>query len=211
VGLLVTIAIQQTELKDSRKEFRRSADALADQAVQMRRQIFEATFFQMLSIHNGIVDAVTFVNDDGSRAKGRSAFTGFFSALGKKYQEAKERAPAGRSDDTILFYAYKRFWHEHQAELEHYFRYLYNLVKYVANSDFVDGPYIKLVRAQLSDKELVLLFYNCTYANGEKFKEYVERFELLDNMPHQFLELRHRKLIAKKAFGNQARVRNPAD
>ena len=58
MGLLVTIVIQQTELRESRLELKRSADALIEQSESLKKQNFESTFFQMLTIHNGIVNSI---------------------------------------------------------------------------------------------------------------------------------------------------------
>lgn len=41
-----------------------------------------------------------------------------------------------------------------------------------------------MVRAQLSDYELLWVFYNCLSPNGvRKFKPYVEKYSLLKNLP----------------------------
>ncbi|MCB0738292.1 MAG: hypothetical protein KDC92_12315 [Bacteroidetes bacterium] len=40
-----------------------------------------------------------------------------------------------------------------------------------------------MARAQLSDYELLILFYNCLCEYGGKFKPYVERYALLKSLP----------------------------
>lgn len=54
MGLLITIVIQQTELRESRQELKRSADALSEQTGSTKRQIFESTFFNMMNMHASI-------------------------------------------------------------------------------------------------------------------------------------------------------------
>lgn len=94
------------------------------------------------------------------------------------------------------------FWKKHQVELGHYFRYLYNVVRFVKESSFVDGPYIRLVRAQLSDQESLLLFYNCIASeHGERFKALAEEFSLFDNMPKiRALKEGHLEFINERAL-----------
>ena len=72
------------------------------------------------------------------------------------------------------------------GRLDHYFRHLYHIFRYIKMSDFSEVDkyrYASLVRSNLSQYELVLLFYNCLSPNGiEKFKGLVEDFALLNNL-----------------------------
>lgn len=202
MGLLITIVIQQTELRESRAEMRRSADALVEQSKSAKRQNFESTFFQMLTIHNSIVNSIDLVDDSGKTTRGRDCFNVFYRRLNKTYRENKEKGSAKHSNQAILRLSYQLFWKDHQTELGHYFRYLYNIVRFVKEEGFIDGPYLRLVRAQLSDQELLLLFYNCVSPNGGNFTSLVEEFSLLDNMPTiRLLDKAHQALIQPIAFG----------
>lgn len=205
MGLLITIVIQQTELRESRLELKRSADALREQSESLKKQNFESTFFQMLSIHNGIVNSIDLVNDEGKLARGRDCFSVFYTRFNKIYRENKAKANGKHPNQSIVKLSYKLFWKNHQTELSHYFRYLYNLVRFIKESSFVDGPYVRLVRAQLSDQELLLLFYNCVSENGGNFTALVEEFALLDNLPKlRLLEKSHSDMLKSSAFGAQA-------
>ena len=77
------------------------------------------------------------------------------------------------------------------GRLDHYFRHLYHIFRYIKKSQFTDDEkyrYASLVRSNLSQYELVLLFYNCLSSNGiEKFKTLVEDFALLNNLRVQLL------------------------
>ncbi|MBS1511880.1 MAG: putative phage abortive infection protein [Bacteroidetes bacterium] len=77
----------------------------------------------------------------------------------KKNQDRKEFLPYVK-----LYFNYKPFA-GHASRLGHYFRHLYLAVKSVANSDIVTDydekmKYLKILRAQLSNHEQMLLFYN---------------------------------------------------
>lgn len=202
MGLLITIVIQQTELRESRIELRRSADALLEQSQSLKRQNFESTFFQMLSVHTGIVEAIDLANDKGVITRGRDCFSVFYARLGKGYQQSRRELGHEVPDIEALCGSYRNFWKEHQVELGHYFRYLYNVIRFIKESNFVDGPYLRLVRAQLSDQELLLLFYNCVASeHGDRFKQLVEEFSILDNMPRGLLlNRKHLELIDSRAF-----------
>lgn len=73
--------------------------------------------------------------------------------------------------------------------LDHYFRYLYRIIKYVDECELLTTSeqkryYICMLRAQLSCYELLMLFYNCQIPDQgrHKFKDYIERYQLFNNL-----------------------------
>ena len=114
-------------------------------------------------------------------------------------------------DLTDLNNTYKPIYKDVQTDFGHYFRGLYRIVKFIANTEFLTEDelnvdteskkyserikhsfyndsiryeYKAMVRSQLSDYELVWLFYNCLSEYGnEKFKPLIERYSLLKNLP----------------------------
>lgn len=201
MGLLITIVIQQTELRESRIELKRSADALTDQVKNINKQSFESTFFKMLDTHSGIVDSIDLSDPNGNVTRGRDCFTIFYRRLERTY---RQRISVNSDDIRTLESAYKEFWADHQQELGHYFRFLYNVIRFIKESDYKCGIYIRLIRAQLSDQELLLIFYNCIASeHGNRFKPLVEEFALLDNMPKlRVISNHHLALIDSAAFGS---------
>lgn len=198
MGLLITIVIQQTELKESRQELKRSADALSIQVLNMEKQNFEATFFKMLSTHNGIVSSM---NAELKKRKysGRDSFILFFNALADSYDSYHDD---DRGELLCLKEAYKEFWMLYQLDLGHYFRFLYNILRFIKESGYSEGLYIRLVRAQLSNQELLIIFYNCIVSeDGGRFKTLAEEFALFDNMPRDgVLHPSHLGFISDSAF-----------
>ncbi len=207
-GLLITIVLQKTELREAREEFKRSANALELQHTAINKQSFEATFFQMLTLHNTIVESLQVVVVDGENEteevfRGRECFNLFYTELSDIYKIklSKKGAPyTGNPKETIRS-AYKVFWNTRNRILAHYFRYLYNVVRFVKESPFCDDTYLRLIRSQLSDQELLMLFYNCMTEQGDNFRKLTEEFSLLDNLnPMHLLDRSHENLIAKEAF-----------
>lgn len=85
--------------------------------------------------------------------------------------------------------------------LGHYYRQMYHIVKYVASTDWLSEEqkygYIKMLRAQLSDYEQMMLFYNSISINGHKWRlpddkssilemGYIGRFRLIKNIPFHY-------------------------
>jgi Putative phage abortive infection protein len=117
--------------------------------------------------------------------QGRDCFRVFYSRLTKEYENEKrgDRHPP-MAPIHVLNEVYMRFYREHEAELGHYFRSLYNTVKLVHESNVQDKRlYTNLVEAQLSSYELLVVFYNCLSEMGrEKFKPLVIEYELLKHL-----------------------------
>jgi hypothetical protein len=195
-GLIYALLLQRLELRLQRQELAATRAELKGQREQMeaqnrtlRKQNFEGTFFQLLQLHNDIVNAIDLVRpEDGRITKGRDCFKVFFERLQNVFVARAEE----RSSDPppkMLLISYMTFYHEHEAELGHYFRSLYNIVKFIANSD-VDNKrlYTNLVRAQLSSYELLLIFYNCLSPLGrDKLKPLTVEFNLLKHLPSSML------------------------
>ena len=208
-GIVFTILLQREELKLQRKELTLTREELARQHSTMKRQIFENTFFQMLRLHNDIVNAIDLSRGSPGKialTSGRDCFVVFYNRIRSSYQDQKN-SNSDRSEEDIIAAAYTTFWRKHQTELGHYFRYLYTIFKFVKESEVDDKRlYTNIVRAQLSDQELLILFYNCLYKIGvEKFKPLAEEFAIFDNLPVELLiESEHRDFYQPKAFGSSA-------
>ncbi|MDK9723393.1 MAG: putative phage abortive infection protein [Sterolibacteriaceae bacterium MAG5] len=201
LAFLGTFALQVRELRISAKELKNSADALVKQNEALRVQNFEASFFQLLRLHNDIVSSIDIVSRSGKVTKGRDCFKVFLNRL----QSTLEAEGADGNYEAFLIY-YDLFYIEHQHEIGHYFRLMYNIIKLVSRTGGIDKRfYTNLVRAQLSSAELMLLFYNCLSSWGsEKFKPMVEEFALLKTMPNTSLpkdELLHQ--YSPAAFGGK--------
>ena len=79
-----------------------------------------------------------------------------------------------------------------QTSLSAYFRNMYNLIKFVDNDKYLDKDekkdLITIYRAQLSNPELYVLFFNLRSYFGKTWNDnkYVERYELLKNIPKDY-------------------------
>lgn len=119
--------------------------------------------------------------------------------------------------------SYLKFYDTVQTDFGHYFRNLYRIIKFVHETEFatkedleistdskkyidiikyqianhnVRYKYTSMIRAQLSDYELLWIFYNCLSENGlEKFKPLIEEYSLLKNLPQT--KVHSVELIAK--------------
>jgi len=190
----------QTEFLNKQNEF-------------IRVQKFESSLFQMLTLFQSIIEDID-LSGKNSR-KGRDCFKLFYSDLDYEFKNSKLYAtgPSFMNGAEInefkdLFSeVYHAFYLVKQQDLGHYFRFLYNIFKYIHDSGLSDKEmkvYGNIVRAQLSNYELAILFYNCIYIEGRKFEKYAIQFQLFDNMPDGLLlRYEHKYLINAAALGNR--------
>lgn len=81
-----------------------------------------------------------------------------------------------------------------QTELSSYFRNMYNAIKLVDGDKYLSqsekSDLIKIYRAQLSNPELYILFFNLASRFGKKWDDrgYINKYELLTNLPHDYCE-----------------------
>lgn len=206
-GIIFTILLQRKELGYQRKELRETRAEFVIQNKTLKNQRFENTFYNLVSLHNQIVNDIDFdktQNIGGERVlvtvKGRDVFRDRFKTLNYMLQEVEE-----------LNTKYLEFYQEIKTDFGHYFRNLYRIIKIIHETEFITYEeldldrnnedhqkkyshcnfieryrYTCIVRAQLSDYELLLLFYNCLSDNGtDKFKPLVEEYVILKNLPQE--------------------------
>lgn len=184
-GLIITIWQQKTDLDLTRTE--------------IKNQHFENVLFKMIEIHNTIVSDMDLrkkKEDEQSTsnvvASGRDCFSVIYKKLNKVYENNRKD-----NNDTIDYVnaVYENFSDQYSQDLGHYFRYLYNIFKFIDESSAEDKKlYTNIVRAQLSDYELLLLFYNSLTPEYSNFLIYISRYSLLNN-------LKKDKLMAEEHYG----------
>lgn len=197
------IKLQQKELEDTRNEIRQQKEYLAAQNDVMRIQNFESTFFQLLSLLQQIRESFTFTRT-GSQNLGKKAFGYAYDNLEQCLREyIAQGIPAGKTKNEVINIVATNFFTEYQIDFGHYFRTLYNLIKLVDKSELPDKKfYTNLIRAQLTNIEVQVIFYDCLSDLGkEKFKPLIEKYALLKVIkPEMLFDKYHYSLYCESAF-----------
>lgn len=198
IALLFTIIYQQ--------ESQRKQDKL------LYKENFEASFFRMLNLYNEIVDSVR-GDFKGNIATSRDALEKYQTELIASLDDAKSL------DNAVETYI--KFYKKHNSVLGHYFRNLYMIVKFIDESDLDRDDnhtnsaeivqrkkYTSIVRAQLSNPEQVLLFYNCTGNDGiEKFYPLINKYAFFENLDIRLLRPENIvQAYEQRAFGNKSKL-----
>ncbi len=182
VGVIIAILLQKEELELQRKELEETRKEFQQQNETLKRQRFENTFFSMVTLHNQIVNAIAVIkNSSGDISQGREAFEVIRRRM-REFYDRNIRQPSKEKTSQVVA---DIFDNQYKNILGHYFRNLYRIYVFIDNSDVEDKEfYAKILRAQLSNYELVILFYNCYfYEAGENFQKYVKKYNLFDNFP----------------------------
>lgn len=199
------LELQRWELIDTRAVLQKQQEQLEAHTQAFEKQNFESTFFSLINLHHTIVNSMTVRSFDDER-HGRDCFELLYKNLMERHTTVKHHHsvyPSGKDEEALLETAYSDFYQQRQSVIGHYFRNLYNIVRFVKESRIKDKYfYIRLVRSQLSVFELSILFYNCISSPGKGFKPLVEEFALLKTVDDKdLLNLSHRKYYKLAAFG----------
>lgn len=197
-ALLITIQQQREELEGQNRQF--------------ELQRFETTLFQMLSLHNDIVQSIDLnverldistilvrkpdqkpIED---RFVGRECFRVLYEEF-KGVNNVRTKEYIRSNEIMKLNQDWLEFFDKHEHDLGHYYRFLFNIFEFIderapTNKHF----YAKIVRAQLSDYEQAMLVYNCISEYGRDFIKYLEKYELDKHVrPGLLIDEQHRTLV----------------
>ena len=213
-GLIVTLIMQHEELGLQREELAQTNDELAAQREEfaaqtktMKIQRFENTLFNMLSLQQGRINSLDYIPQDGAdpnpESRGKYVFDVFYNKKITKFQYGNERQIMGikgliQYENDIQ--AYRRV--SEISIFDSYFRHLYRIFKYIDESQLIDDTerysYSCIVRAQLSEYELLLLFYNALTIDDNgiyKFKNLIEKYAIFNNIREPMLARQHEDYI----------------
>ncbi len=171
VLLFETLALQRTELAESRKVF--------------EKQQFENTFFNLLNLYQEITKSMHVDDFDLYTEKTHSGKDFFKQQKLKFYSDfnPKDKFSKNRKEATKN---YMKFYVETKEQTAHYFRTLYRIFRFISSSEFTEVEkmnYAKIVRAQLSESELFFIYYNAFTDYGVKFRKLINEFDILKHLP----------------------------
>lgn len=200
-GLIVTLIMQKDELSMQREELDEAKQELRQQSIEFKKQNktlnlqrFENTFFNMLDLQETITRNLHYDCPDGGdpfECDGRMVFNKFYTYKMLDFEE---------NIREIGLYLQRKGLHQYSSVpdievFEHYFRHLYRIFKFVNESPLIDTEeerydYACIVRSQLSEYELLMLFYNSLQEENIKFKSLIEKFAVFNNIRREKLASR---------------------
>ncbi len=179
IGTIVSVILLYFTFKLQREDSE-------DNALVYRIEILNNNFFHMVDLYKKILDDQTIdLTDDPIRYKGKEALHYSYEQIrdGFEYKEKYLQNRKLAVSSFLNFYSLSRDFSPA------YFRTLYRIFQ-VLNEETKDkdiAPYavrlMKVMRAQLTDTELVLLRYNAMTKLGSDFADLINKFRLIKHLP----------------------------
>ena len=190
------LKLQRKELKQTRQEFQQQTFEFEEQNKTLSIQKFDNTFFNMLNLLASIIDGTHFKEDRGSELSpaiksirsqaidkhGRDVFTYFREKLNPELCKANSIEEFSKKVNDFFF------CNPYRANnyVGHYFRVIYSTLKLIEQNRVLSfnerKSYSNILRAQLSNDELFLLFCNCAYRDDFLlFKLLIEKYSFLEH------------------------------
>ena len=164
--------------------------------IQQRHDIaierFESNLFEMIHIQQEIINGLKIetvgAHENRTLSMGRDVFQCLYEILAVRMDLDNVNSPQtlkrllGMTDEAKT----KLESVNELCSLDHYYRHLYRIFKYIDDSDSnlisedKKYEYAAIIRATLSPYELVMIFYNGF--SHPKFKNLIEKYALLNNL-----------------------------
>lgn len=154
-------------------------------------QILNDEFFHMLELYNDIAERFEYYNDK------RAEFNKGKEALKSLLEEMYDNYDAGTNFNQrrkVAQYEYMNVIHSHYETAAVYYRTIYRIFQIIDEAKCEEDKkveYAKIMRAQLTSAELVMLRYNAMTLYGLKSKHYLNSFNILKHIqPFDLLEMK---------------------
>jgi len=199
--LLISVHVQRKEFRNSIAEMKASNAALEVQRKALELQNIEQTFFIWLESYREIVGGLpgrehlrerldAFLKSEQIMADLVDSQKSLQGAIGKLQLTISPTADEHvfNSLKNLVLKEWEELYKSEAHNIAGMFRTLYQLIKWVHKQESsvlsTEKKYhfISIARAQLSDAELIYLFYNGFTERGRKFNYLINRYALFDNL-----------------------------
>lgn len=200
-AVAVTLWLSLKQLKVQQAELRENTEALQGQREQLEihnkfltKQSVQNQFFQMLESWQRITHHLERRASRSRRlteaieeSTGRSAIVKAAYALLRELRvEITSQEDDLQTRRSLICIAYNKIAMTGNFHLGNYFRLFYHIIRIIDKSAALDDEekkdLVRVLRAHLSEAELILLLYNCVTPFGEKLRILVEDYDLLQNL-----------------------------
>jgi hypothetical protein len=128
LGQRAQMLLQQEQLELTKVDVAEQQRRLDAEAELSQKQLFESSFFQLLSAHSQIVENIS-IRYQGRELDGRDCFTHWYADLRQGFFAAALKENGGDAIAAVRP-AFEGFYARWRTDLGHYFRSLYNLTKF---------------------------------------------------------------------------------
>ncbi|TKR55333.1 hypothetical protein D7I39_10950 [Allopusillimonas ginsengisoli] len=201
--LVATLSLQRTELREQRMLQEQSAKEAAEQNRILLRQSFEQSFFVWLRDYKQQISGLRFPKNNPRVSLKNIAVipeehisTGtdaiykmvkfFFTNCSAVMRDAGDKKTKRQKIKNCLIVGWNQMY-EHQGEaVRTSLRTLFGLIRWIDEHESLESSekrhYAGVLRAQLSDHEMILIYLNGLTQIGQPMNDYINRYALFDNL-----------------------------
>ena len=191
IGVIITCLIfkeqkEQTSRINTEQQSL-TKESIREESYQSELQRFNTLFFELMALHQRQVESlhketVLYGNNQSYRA-GSDYFERCIKEL---YSNLKINTQSYLRRNKSVYGKYLYLYFANAQALAPYFRVLFrifDLIEKANISPIEKARYAKIIRAQLSERELLILRYNSYTDYGKKFVTYINKYRLLKHLP----------------------------
>jgi hypothetical protein len=168
--------LQIEEFRLQRDELYQSRQVFIEQSRTLKQQRMSSMYFSLIDLYRKIVDGLNEQCAEGNYFKTlrRSMLDDFVWCVSPDHchKKAKEH--------------YVNLYYSRKEELSHYYKIIYRIFKVVDESDLDEADkfqYITILRSQLSENEMLAIYYNSQSRYGEQLYRFILRYNFLKHLP----------------------------
>lgn len=207
-GLIITLILQRRELSLQRDELEQTRKEFSEQNKTMKRQRFENTFFNLMSLLQHITDNLECTiqgQDSYSEVKGREVFKMLYRE-NVNYDGSRGIKGFLKENSVDQLFQYQKI-----DVLNHYFHFFDGIIDYIDGSDLLEekerSQYAVMLRNSLSDDERYVLFYYYALFGGWR-KLMAEKYALFYAIvPNLLAKSEHYELFEHSAYNHDFAIR----
>lgn len=176
-------------IREQTNLYKQQNKELKEQTNTAKLQQFDGSFFSYLNMFIELKKTID------SKTEGENYFDKIYSEL--LMIDAKEKTLL--ETFTLIQSKYLEIFHLNKNELSHYFKTLYRIIILIDSCSLEEEKkhqYFKLLRSQLSDSELLILYYNYHSNLGIKVRPYIIKYGIL----------KHIRILDKIEMGSDLQV-----
>lgn len=203
---------QVEEFSNQVKELELSREVYKQQSRTMLYQQFENNFYSYFDIYLKV---------KAQLSEGIGGKDYFSKAMSTISAHAKYKDLQGKDSWDAYNYLvdkYEEYFVTERESFSHYFRTFYRLLTIVTSNPVFKNDenermkYIKIIRSQMNERELLLLYYNAHSSFSGKAKNLIYKYNILKHLPTlNKIEIKNKYQLSKNAYIKLSSLFNFAD
>lgn len=174
---VTALEVQTKEFQLQHKELAETRKVFTEQSNILKKQSFESTYFSLIDLYQKLVA------DLNSQSKSGKYFSELVEEITIK---SNVDATTPIQTHQNIKETFLDIYNHKNHELSHYYKTLFRIVKIIDESMIDDHEklfYIKILRSQLSENELLALYYNSHTDLSNSFYVISLRYNLFKHLP----------------------------